>query len=229
MISFAITTYNRFDFTVECINRVINDDRIGEVICSDDCSTDGSYELLKLYYKNNRKVKIFKNDYNVDCYKCKYLTISRCSFEYCIIADSDNLFSKEYLDKIYEQDWDEDTILMPSFAKPMFDYRDYAGLVLTKENLAEYIDKPMVETCLNCMNYFVNAKNYLEVWDGSVDPVTSDSLFQNYNWIMSGRKFKILGGLEYEHKVHSGSHYQNNVHRTGDFKDILIEKVRSLK
>jgi len=72
-------------------------------------------------------------------------------------------------------------------------------------------------------------KNYLEVWDGSVDPVTSDSLFQNYNWIMSGRKFKIVSGLEYEHKVHDGSHYVNNVHRIGDFKDILIEKIRNLK
>lgn len=227
-ISFAVTTYNRFEFTVECIDNIINDERIGEIICSDDCSTDGSFELLKFYYSNKPKVKMFQNDKNVDCYKCKYLTVGRCSFDYCIIADSDNLFYKDYLDKIFEQDWDENTILMPSFAKPQFNYRAYSGVTLVKENLKEYIDKPLLETCLNCMNYFVNVKNYLEVWDGSVDPVTSDSLYQNYNWIISGKKFKIVDGLEYEHRIHENSHYINNVVRTGDFREVIMGKIRNL-
>ena len=227
-ISFSLTTYNRFDFTIECINSIINDERIGEIICSDDCSTDGSFELLKIYYKNNSKVKIFQNDKNVDCYICKYLTISRCSFDYCIIADSDNSYSKAYIDAIYNEEWDEKVIFAPSFAKPTFDYRAFSGLTITKENINEYFDKPMFSTMLNTMNFFINRKQYLDIWDGEVNPVTADSIYFNYCWLAAGNKIKVVEGMEYEHLVHSGSHYVNNVSRTGNFYEEVETKIKNI-
>jgi len=228
-LSICIPTWNRYELTIDSFSQVYNDERVKNIIIVDDCSDDEIYVKLALMCRYMDKVHLYQNDTNLDCYRNKREAVSKATTDYCIVLDSDNEIGIDYLDALYKEEWDEDTILMPSFARPMFDYRDYSGITLTKENLAEYIDKPLIETCLNCMNYFVNAKNYLEVWDGSVDPVTSDSLFQNYNWIMSARKFKIVSGLEYEHKVHDGSHYINNVHRTGDFKDILIEKIRNLK
>jgi hypothetical protein len=148
------------------------------------------------------------------------VAISLSTTDYCIILDSDNEIDTDYLDKIYEQEWDKDTVLAPDWAMPMFNYTEYANLFVTKDNLSEYIDKPMFETCLNCMNYFVNKHSYCEVWDAEIDPVTSDSLFQNYNWLMSGRTIHIVDGLRYNHLV--------NVQRTGDFREKLIEKIREL-
>lgn len=86
----------------------------------------------------------------------------------------------------------------------------------------------MLETCLNCANYFVNREFYLNAFNDSVDPVTSDSLWQNYNWLLNGGKIHIVEGLRYAHLVHDGSHYKINNSRTGNFKDILIEKLRLL-
>ena len=80
------------------------------------------------------------------------------------------------------------------------------------------------------MNYFVNRDEYLRVWDGSIDPVTSDSLYQNYNWLNGGNSIYVVPNLTYEHRVHSGSHYQNNVRRTPQgFHDSIIEKLKNMK
>jgi hypothetical protein len=133
-----------------------------------------------------------------------------------------------YLDKIFEQEWAKDMILAPDWAKPTFNYTEYSDLIISKDNLKKYIDKPMFETCLNCMNYFVNKNTYCDVWDATTDPVTSDSLFQNYNWLMSDKYIHIVHGLRYNHLVHNQSHYINNVQRTGDFREILLEKIRKL-
>ena len=119
-------------------------------------------------------------------------------------------------------------ILAPDWAKPTFNYTEYSDLIISKYNLKEYIDKPMFETCLNCMNYFVNKNAYCDVWDATTDPVTSDSLFQNYIWLMSGKYIHIVNGLRYNHLVHNQSHYINNVQRTADFREILIEKIKKL-
>jgi len=107
--------------------------------------------------------------------------------------DSDNGIGKDYIDKIYEiPEWDIDTIYTPSFAMPKFDFRAYEGLTITKESVADYIDKPMFEVMLNAANYFVHPFMYLEVFDDTINPVTSDSIFQCYNWLNEGKKILCI-------------------------------------
>jgi glycosyltransferase involved in cell wall biosynthesis len=150
--------------------------------------------------------------------------------EWVIVFDSDNQLSTAYLDKIFEQEWHADTILTPDFAMPQFDFRKYSGIALSKENISEYIDKPMLEVCLNAMNYFVNRDKYMEVWDETTDPVTSDSIYQAYNWLKAGYKIKIVDGLQYFHRVHPESHYATQNHRTpSNFHSDLLQKIRELK
>jgi glycosyltransferase involved in cell wall biosynthesis len=224
----CIPTWNRVDMTLKSFSKVYDDPRVKNIIIVEDASPLHIYSELKDKTKGMPKVKLYRNITNRDCYANKYVAASLSTTDYCIILDSDNEIDTDYLDKIFEQEWNEDTVLAPDWAMPMFNYTDYANLIVTKDNISEYIDKPMFETCLNCMNYFVNKNSYCEVWDAEVDPVTSDSLFQNYNWIMSGRKIHIVDGLRYQHLVHDESHYINNVQRTGDFREILIEKIRKL-
>jgi len=112
---------------------------------------------------------------------------------------------------------------------PHFDFTKYQGIVFSKDNVSKYIDDVTFQTMLNAMNYFVNRDEYLRVWDGSIDPVTSDSIFHNYNWLKAGNSIFVLPGLTYEHRVHEQSHYKNNVRRTpkGLNKNI-IEKINGL-
>jgi hypothetical protein len=227
-ISLCLTNYNRLELLLKSFADVYDDERISEIVISDDASDIGIYNDLKRITNTMPKVKLHRNGHNMDCFVNKAISITLATNKYCILLDSDNHIDKSYIDAIYEYEWQENVALMPDWAMPLFSYTDYSGVVITKENISQYIDKPMLETCLNCANYFVNREFYLNAFNDSVDPVTSDSLWQNYNWLLNGGKIHIVDGLRYQHLVHDGSHYKINNSRTGNFKDILIEKIRLL-
>lgn len=78
------------------------------------------------------------------------------------------------------------------------------------------------------MNYFVHRDEYCRVWDGSIEPWTADTIFQNYNWLKAGNKIHVVKGMQYEHLVHPGSHYQNYVHNTGNLYKEIEQKMMRL-
>lgn len=228
-ISLCFPNYNRSEILLDAFANVYEDERIDEIVVSDDHSDKEIYEILENYFKIFPKIRHSRNHVNVDCYRNKKTAIELATNKWCCLWDSDNIFDIDYLDRIFERQWEDDTIYTPSFAAPHFDFRKYEGLVITKENVAEYIDKPMFETMLNANNFFVNREEYLKVWDGSIDPITSDSIFMCLNWLKSGRKIYVVPGLTYQHVIHEGSHYKNNNHRTPKgFHEEILQKLRSL-
>ena len=229
-LSIAIPTFNRYEMTVESFVKVLGVDEVKEVVIVDDCSTDGSYEKLVEYFKDEPKVKVFRNEKNLDCYFNKKQAIEKCTGDWVILLDSDNLIDFGYLYSLFQiLDWKKDTIYTPDFAMPSFSFQQFSGLLVTKGNVAKWIDEPMFEVMMNAANYFVNRNEYLKVWDGSIDPVTSDSIFTTYNWLNAGNKIQVVDGLHYQHRVHDGSHYQNNVHRTEKgFHESVLNKLREL-
>lgn len=232
MISLCITTYNRTDLLYESFNQVLNDDRISEIVIVDDRSTDEVWGTIFWQLNAVPKVKLFRNDKNLDCYKNKREAISKASNEWAIILDSDNIITRDYLDRtesLIQSGLNQKTIYQPSFAKPNFNFTHYEGLLVNRHNVGKYMGEAMFQTMLNAMNYFVHRDEFLKVWDGSVNPVTSDSIFQNYNWLNAGNSIYIVPELHYEHRVHNGSHYQNNVRRTPrGFHENIIQKLKSM-
>lgn len=229
-LSICVPSWNRSDMTIESFYDVYEDERVSEIVIVDDASEMEIYEDLKSMADCLPKVKLYRNIFNKDCYFNKLTAISYSNNPFAILLDSDNKIDKSYLDRIFEiEEWDERTIYTPSFAAPNFDFRPYENLLVTKENVAEYVDKPMFQTCLNAANYFVSKDGYTSVWDNDTDPVTSDSIYIAYRWLESGRKIKIVSGLTYQHKVHEQSHYQNNIHRTpAGFHESILQKLRQL-
>jgi glycosyltransferase involved in cell wall biosynthesis len=230
-ISICIPTYNRVEMTIEAFYDVYEDKRISEIVIVDDASDLEVYEDLKSMTDFFPKVKLYRNLTNQDCYRNKMTAISYATNDWCILLDSDNKIDKTYLDVIFSfPEWPSKTILTPSFAKPTFDFRRYEGLIIGKNNIMSYIDMPLFETCLNACNYFVNRDEYLSVWDSRIDPVTSDSIYLISRWLEGGNNLYIVPSLHYEHKVHEGSHYKNNVHRTPTgFHESILNKLRNLK
>lgn len=228
-ISLCIPTWNRTDLLLESFEKVYSDDRISEIVISDDCSDIEIYEELKELFALMPKVKFFRNETNLDCYRNKHRAIELSTGTWCIIFDSDNVISTEYIDRLFSiPDWNENVIYAPDFAFPQFDYTEFSGVTIMKENVSSYISRPLFLTCLNTFNFFINRENYLNVWDGSIDPVTSDSEFFNMCWIKSGRKIHITEGLQYFHRVHSESHFQKNTHRTGNLPNEIKKQLMEL-
>lgn len=231
MISLCITTFNRVEMVIRSISEVIDNPAISEIVIVDDASDIDKYDNLKhsLEALRDSKIKLYRNDENLDCYRNKKRSVELATNDWCIVFDSDNVIDNEYLNKLSIINWQPDTIYAPDFAKPHFDYRHFGGKVIDRNNIASFLNEKAFDCLINTCNYFVNKTNYLKVWDGSIDPHTADTAFFNSCWIKAGNKIMVVEGMEYEHTVHNGSHYVNNVHKTGRlFEDIMIE-LKGLK
>lgn len=230
-ITISIPTFNRSDLTLKSFEKVYDDERVGEIVIVDDASDWGLFSDLKAQCDALSKVKLYRNITNKDCYENKMMAASFATNKWCIILDSDNVIDGSYLDKLYEvKEWDEHTIYAPDFAMPTFCYEQFSGMEITKENVSSLMDYPMFQTCLNTFNYFINRDNYLKIWDGSVDPVTSDSIYFNLKWLEAGYKIIIVNGLKYFHRIHDNSHYNSNNHRTpSGFHDSVVRRLKELR
>lgn len=226
-LSICVPTWNRFEFTIKCFEEIINDERIYEFVISDDCSSDGSYEKLLDYYKENKKVKIFRNENRGKVHINKMMSIKNSTGDFCVLFDSDNIIKKDYIDRLFEMEWQKDVIFQPSFAKPIFDYRNLIGKydsIKIKQN----INLPMFECMLNTQNFFVNRDEYLNTWEDSVDINGADSIFFNYLWIKSGKYIEVVENLEYEHTVHRGSFYESVAEDSVPKALNIVEKLKNL-
>lgn len=229
-ISICLTNYNRESMLHEAIAQVIDDDRIDDIVISDDCSEYNLYGRVKQYYKDVPKVRCSMTDVNVGCYRNKRRAVSLALNDFVVIFDSDNIMGKDYIDRLYEGKWHRETILAPDFARPHFDYTSFAGLTIKKQNVKDFVDRKHFTAMINTMNYFVNRDEYLRVWDADMkEPWTADSVYQNYRWLEAGNSIHVLAGLQYEHRVHDGSHYQEHNRKTGKLFDQVMDKMRALK
>lgn len=217
MISLCITTHQRTELLFESFREVIDDPRVNDIVIVDDCSDAQTFHTVAWYLKDLPKVRLFRNQVNIDCYRNKREAISHANNEWVIILDSDNILRKPYIDRIENlivAGLNNTTIYQPSFAKPHFNFTKFDGLSINSKNVSRYMHEANFSTMLNAMNYFVHRDEYLKVWDGNIDPVTSDSIYQNYNWLNAGNSIYVVPDLFYDHRVHDGSHYQKNVRRT---------------
>jgi glycosyltransferase involved in cell wall biosynthesis len=229
-VALAVTHFERFDMVREAVAKVIEDERVAEVVISDDCSMDGSWEKLLGYYAEFPKVRLFRNEHNVDCYKNKASAIVRCLGDWVVLFDSDNIMDSDYLDRLEAvQPWEQNTAYLPVFAEPHFDYRRYEGLTIDRHNVAVYMDDATFRTALNTANHLCYGSRYVTCFDPMVDPHTADSIYMNYLWLAAGGQLHFVKGLRYQHRVHGGSHYQRNVHKTGGFAEQVEGWLRGLR
>jgi glycosyltransferase involved in cell wall biosynthesis len=216
---------------MESFRNVYDDDRISEIIISDDHSDSSTYYALEKHIDVLPKVKMFRNERNIDCYRNKKSAIELATNEWCILLDSDNIIGTDYLDKLFSISyWNTNIIYTPDFAMPQFSFKEFSGMLISKENVHYIVDTSMGETMLNAANYFVNRNEYLKVWDGSIDPVTSDSIYMILKWLEVDNMIQVVDGLQYQHRVHNGSHYQNEKHRTPPMlHNSILNDLREMK
>lgn len=228
-ISFCLTNYNRSDLLIKSFAQIKNDERIGEVIISDDCSNIGTYHHLVDYFKFEPKVKFFRNYSRLGCYENKHQSVLNATLPYVVVADSDNEYGVDYLDKIYSIGWEENLILQPDFLKPIFNYKRFDALTISKANVAVQIGKPMFDCLLNSMNFFINREQYLKVWEPIENILGADSIYFNYLWFKAGNKMFVVPGLEYNHLVHEGSNYKEHERKSAPMAKHIESLLKQMR
>jgi len=234
-VSIVIPTYNRAEMLFRSFEQVINHPNVGEIVIVDDVSDDDIYERVFNYCAEQPKIKLFRNEKNLSCFANKREAVSKAENESVIVLDSDNVIGMDYIDTIMAQQWSPERILQPCFARPRFDFRKHNSLLVHKGNIRKYMSDGMFNVMLNAMNYFVHRDRYLEAWDNSIDPVTSDTIWMNYCWLRAGNSIYITPGLMYDHGVDNHgqeepSYYIKHLDRTPKmFHNEVIRKLKALR
>lgn len=235
-ISICIPTFNRPELTISSFIEVYGDERISEIIIVDDASEIHNYDRLKKITDNLPKVKLYRNEENLDCYRNKAKAISYADNRNCILFDSDNTLDKQYIDKVFDViNWGDYVAMLPSFAAPHFNYTKYEGLTITRQNVNHNAADPTFTTMLNTANCFVDRDFYLKCFDHSIDPHTADSIYMNYRMLDAGGSIYVVPGLTYihridDHKGEQGGHYNMNVHKTPPgFHDSIVQKLKDMR
>lgn len=239
MISLAIPNFNRSDFVIESFIQVIDNDIIDEIVIIDDCSSVDVFNKLSVLITdlNNSKVKLYRNDVNLKPFMNKYETVKKCSNDWIILLDSDNIIDDSYIEVVSKLDMEDDTIYNPEILYKLnkkeigWIYKEYNNLVIDRNNAKHYIDSGNFETCLNTGNYCFNRKKYIHVIEHSHNDVkisVNDALYFSYLWLLSGNKIRVIPGLHYIHRIHDGSWYLNNYDGCTASTIDIKRKIREL-
>jgi GT2 family glycosyltransferase len=94
-ISAIIVNHNRKHETEACINSIINDVNILEIIIVDNNSNDKSYLFLKKLFNFNKKINIIKSTKNLGAAGGRNLGANKAKGVYLLFIDSDNKTSKD--------------------------------------------------------------------------------------------------------------------------------------
>lgn len=212
-LSLAITTFNRYVLTIESFAQVIDDYRIDDIVILDDASTDGSYERLAEHYKDIPKVRVIRQAQNQGMAENKKCAIALSNNSHVLILDSDNVIDKSYLDAIFKngQLLTDKVINCPEFAYPNFDFRKYSGQFVDYKNAKKFMSHDMFRCFLNCCNYVVTQKTYLEVYEKDDTVKEADTIAFNYRWLKAGYSFYIVPGCKYFHRTHPESGFLRNI------------------
>jgi len=91
-ISVAMTTYNGVAFLEKQLDSILSQTvKVSEIIVCDDCSTDGTLQLLEKYAERGELTYV-SNNQNLGFVKNFEKALSLCSGDYILLADQDDIW-----------------------------------------------------------------------------------------------------------------------------------------
>lgn len=229
-ITLSIPGYRRPSLTMEAINYPLSDDRISEVIITDDLSPIDEYHELWELTKDLSKVRLIRNVKNQFIQVNKRNCIFFAKNDFVFVIDNDNILDKNTIDKIYAIDnWSADTIYQPAFLAPNFDFRQFNGMTITRGNVHEFCEHQIFLTLCNANNFFCNRDAYLRSFEYKPDCKGEDSIFNFYNWLKNGNKVYVVPDLTYSHRISEDSVFLSEVDETMKRVCTQFELIKQLR
>jgi hypothetical protein len=230
-LSLCIATMKRWDFLKISLPLYLENECIKEIVITDETGED--YELITNHYKNNPKIKVYKNTKRLGPFLNKLECMKKASCDWICLMDSDNFADKMYFQTFLEytnKKPDIKTVYCPSKAKPNFDYTLLQNKIINKNTLESFrkLDNTKLETAFNTGNYIIN-KSTIDAIESSLSASEEfseisklyqprDVIFMNYLLLLKDFSFIIVPQLEHNHVIHPGNLY-TTTHR--DFTYIM--------
>lgn len=145
LVSIAIATYNGEKFLRKQLDSIYAQTYKNiEVVVTDDCSSDGTVDILN-EYKNNYGLRYYINEQNLGFIKNFEKVISLCRGDYVALSDQDDIWVPSKIETLVREIGDyslvcsdaalidnDDTVVVNSF-------NDYSGRSIPTENIFQYL------------------------------------------------------------------------------------------
>lgn len=101
-VTIALSAYNVLDYVMASLDCILAQTfKDFELICIDDASTDGTWEILQEYAQRDSRVRLLRQDHNQGLSVSRNLAIQEAKGEYLLMLDGDDLFAPDMVEKAY--------------------------------------------------------------------------------------------------------------------------------
>ncbi|AZI55865.1 glycosyltransferase family 2 protein [Epilithonimonas vandammei] len=116
LFSLLIAHYNNYDLFLDCYDSIVKQSYSNfEVIILDDCSTDGSFEKLTEFLKDDARFKIYQNDSNQGVGFTKKRLAELANGEVCGFLDPDDALSKNAIENSVKNHTEKNVVTYSKF------------------------------------------------------------------------------------------------------------------
>ena len=140
MLSIIIPIYNSENYIRECIDSILSQTfNDFELILVNDCSTDGTYDILCDYANYDNRIKIINNESNRGVGFCRKIGVENSSGDFILNIDSDDYLSGNTLiESVISEfnDEDVDVVVFP-FRSNNFKRHYHCGIYKTMTDLKD--------------------------------------------------------------------------------------------
>ena len=92
LVSVIIPCYNCIKYVEEAVMSIVNQTYQNmEILITDDCSSDGTYEILKKLAKLDKRIKLYRNQKNEKIIETLNKMIHKSKGKYIARMDSDDI------------------------------------------------------------------------------------------------------------------------------------------
>ena len=102
LVSVVIPVYNVERYVADCLDSVIAQTLSNiEIICINDCSTDGSRAVVESYLEKDARISLYDNEVNRGLATTRNRGLDRAKGKYVYFLDSDDMIEKNALQELY--------------------------------------------------------------------------------------------------------------------------------
>jgi len=211
-ISIVMPVYNSEKYLRACLDSLLRQSFIDfEVICIDDCSVDGSWEILKEYAQIDNRIKVLQNEENLRAAGTRNVGLEKAVGDYIYFIDSDDYIDRDYLRLLYAKaiETDADIVTNSNIVKETNGVAE-PYIHLGMPNISQegkYIDaKTSVENafCVVWMRLF--KRSFLEQYHIRFQDVKmEDNVFHFVTSIHASSIYVFKAAAAYHYVIHSDS------------------------
>lgn len=119
-VSVIMPVYNVQNYLSDCLESILNQTYTDfELLCINDCSTDGSLAVLRKYVLKDSRIKIYTNDKNQGQAYARNVGLEHATGEFVLFVDADDMICQDLLEKCMAVSKGSDMVC--------FDYKQVMG------------------------------------------------------------------------------------------------------